>query len=272
MIRQLYLSADVSKCLTAPALRAQWLRRVRAQRLWFAGLMLALVSQTIATTPANAAAVTSPTAGQQILQAVEQSLLQRVREDHPEVPAEQITTSITVNDATANLEPCPAPVLVDWRGTSLSNRLTPRVACEGLGWQVYVPVELTVNIPVVVTARSLSRGQRLVPADLSLAMADVSALRHGHYDSPSDLTGYEVARNLTKGTVVTPYIAKPPVMIERGDRVIIIATGTGLSVQTEGEALREGSAGQQIPVRNLTSRQTIHAYVRSKGVVEIPGR
>lgn len=266
MIRQLYLSADVSECLTAPARSGQWSGRVKVAGLWLAGLMMALTGQASQATSADT------TAGQQILQAVEQSLMQRVREDYPEVPSGQITTQVTVNDATANLTPCPAPLLVDWRGNSLSNRLTPRVACDELGWQVYVPVSLTVNIPVVVTARSLSRGQRLVPTDLSLAMTDVSTLRHGHYLNPTELTGYEIARNLAQGTVVTPFIAKPPIMIERGDRVIIIATGAGLSVQTEGEALREGSAGQQIPVRNLSSRQTIHAYVKSKGVVEIPAR
>lgn len=269
MIRHLYLSADVPECLTGRNRLARQLCGGPASRAWFAGLILTLAS--LATT-ANAAETGDSAAGQQIYKAVEQTLLQRVREDHPDVPAGHITTSITVNDATANLDPCPEPVRVDWRGSSLSSRLTPRVSCEDLGWQVYIPVGLTVNVPVVVTARSLSRGQRLAPADLSMAMTDVSTLRHGHYDSPTELAGYEVARNLTKGTVVTPYVAKPPVMIERGDRVIIVATGAGLSVQTEGEALREGAEGQQIPVRNLSSRQTIHAYVISKGVVEIPAR
>lgn len=269
MIRHLYLSADVPECLIGRGWLAHWLCREQISRAWFAGLTLALTSLA---TAANSAETVDSTAGQQIYQAVEQSLLQRVREDHPDVPAEQITTSITVNDATANLEPCPQPVRVDWRGSSLSSRLTPRVACEDLGWQVYIPVGLTVSVPVVVTARSVSRGQRLAPADLSMALTDVSTLRQGHYVNPAELAGYEVARNLTKGTVVTPYIANPPVMIERGDRVIIVATGAGLSVQTEGEALRDGSEGQQIPVRNLSSRQTIHAYVKSKGVVEIPTR
>lgn len=264
MIRQLYLSAGVPEGLASGG---HWLRQ--HQGLAVAALMLLLAGLAL---PVHATGAAKETTGQQIFRAVKQSLLERVRQDHPGVPDEQISSSITVNDATANLTPCPAPLLVDWRGGSLANRLTPRVACEHLGWQVYIPVQLTVNVPVVVAARSLSRGQRLAPADLSLAMADVSTLRQGHYTNPSELAGYEVARNLTQGTVVTPYVAKPPVMIERGDRVIILATGSGLSVQTEGEALREGSEGQQIPVRNLSSRQTIHAYVKSRGVVEIPAR
>lgn len=266
MIRHLYLSADVSEGLTGQDRSDLASRAVGKPGITIAGVILTIAS--LACT-ANATETINLTAGQQITQVLEQSLLERVRNDHPNVPDEQILTTITVNDATANLAPCPAPLQVDWRGSSLSNRLTPRVACESLGWQVYIPVGLTVNVPVVVTARSLSRGQRLSPADMSLAMTDVSSLRHGHYSSAAELSGYEVARNLTQGTVITPYVAKPPVMIERGDRVIIYATGAGLSVQTEGEALREGSQGQQIPVRNLSSRQTIHAYVKSKGVVEI---
>lgn len=266
MNRQLYLSADVSEGLTARDRTGQALSFLAKPGIRLAGLILTIASLALT---ANATETVSQTAGQQIAQAVEQSLLQRVREDHPNVPDDQISTSITVNDATANLAPCPAPLLVDWRGSSLSSRLTPRVACESLSWQVYIPVGLTVKVPVVVSARSLSRGQRLSSSDVSLAMTDVSALRQGHYSSAAEVAGYEVARNLTQGTVITPFVAKPPVMIERGDRVIIFATGAGLSVQTEGEALREGSEGQQIPVRNLSSRQTIHAYVKSKGVVEI---
>ncbi|WP_028671855.1 flagellar basal body P-ring formation chaperone FlgA [Saccharospirillum impatiens] len=269
MLVHLYLSADVSECLTGRSQSTLRSHRLKIPGALIAGLLLTLTGLT---TLAHSAETIGQEAGQQIVEAVEQSLLQRVREDHPDVPSEHISTSITVNDATANLALCPAPLLVDWRGSSLSSRLTPRVACQELGWQVYLPVGLTVKVPVVVTARSISRGQRLTPADLSLALTDLSTLRQGHYTRSSELTGYEVARNLTQGTVVTPFVAKPPVMIERGDRVIIVATGTGLSVQTEGEALRDGTQGQQIPVINLSSRQTIHAYVKSKGVVEIPGR
>jgi flagella basal body P-ring formation protein FlgA len=267
MIRPFQLSAGVSEGLVARS----YIGRLPGRAL--VGLMLLLtVSATQAgqSDQASAAGAQTQSTASQIVQAVEQSLQQRIQEDHPDVPAEHRSTSISVNDASANLPLCPLPLLVDWRGSSLSNRLTPRVACETLGWQVYLPVSLTIEVPVVVSARSLSRGQRLTSTDLTLALTDIATLRQGHYSTIEELAGYEVARNLTKGTVVTPFIAKPPVMIKRGDRVIIVATGSGLSVQTEGEALRDGTAGNQIPVRNLTSRQTIHAYVKSKGVVEIP--
>jgi flagella basal body P-ring formation protein FlgA len=206
----------------------------------------------------------------QITQAVQVALWQRIGQDYPDVPDEQITTQIQVNDAAGSLPACPAPLLVDWRGGSLSNRITPRVSCDELGWQIYLPISLTIEVPVVVSSRSLSRGQQLTSADLSLALTDLATLRHGHYASIATVTGYELARNLAPGTVITPVIARPPIMIKRGDRVIIVASGSGLAVQTEGEALRDGAAGSQIPVRNLTSRQTVHAYVKSRGVVEIP--
>jgi flagella basal body P-ring formation protein FlgA len=267
MIRPFQLSAGIPEGLVTCSDSGR-----RASRALVGLMLLLTMSVTKAEQSDGASAVGTPaqSTADQIVNAVEQSLQQRIQNDHPDVPPEHRSTSISVNDASANLPLCPEPLLVDWRGSSLSNRLTPRVACETLGWQVYLPVSLTIEVPVAVSARSLSRGQRLTPNDLTLAMTDIATLRQGHYSTTSELSGYEVARNLTKGTVITPFVAKPPVMIKRGDRVIIVATGSGLSVQTEGEAMRDGSAGNQIPVRNLTSRQTIYAYVKSKGVVEIP--
>lgn len=209
------------------------------------------------------------TAEEQIARAIDNDMTRQIRQRHPELAEEYYQVEFQLRTVTETLTPCETPVHVDWRGQSLAGRQTARVYCQELGWQLYVPVTVSIRMPVVVSAGSLSRGHRLTEADMKLHSHDIGSLRMGYYDSESELVGYELARNLNPGDVITAYVATPPVMVERGDRVLIIATSGGLSVRTLGEALKQGHAGQQIPVRNLNSRKIIHAYIKEKGVVEI---
>lgn len=206
----------------------------------------------------------------QIEQALDASLADRIRQRYPSVEDDQYRAEYRLQSAVRTLQHCSATIEVDWRDQTLSGRQTPRVQCPSEGWQIYVPVTIEIRMPVVVSAGSLSRGQRLTESDLELSVRDIGSLRMGYFDSARDLVGYEIARNLNPGEVITAHLAEPPMMIEKGDRVVIIATGGGLSVRTQGEALRDGRSGRQIPVRNLNSRKIVHAYVKRPGVVEIP--
>ena len=220
--------------------------------------------------PAQALPSTTASTAAQIDAALTEHTWARLHQHYPDLEDDAFRFDFELPSATASLTPCPDPIDIDWRGQTLAGRQTPKVSCDTLGWQLYVPIDLAIHRPVVVAAGSLSRGQRLAASDLTLRTLDIGTLRLGYFDSIESLEGYEVARPVKPGHVITPHMADPPVMIQRGDRVVIIATTeNGLSVRTLGEALRDGPSGEQIPVRNLTSRKVVHAYVKSKGVVEI---
>lgn len=212
------------------------------------------------------------TALTQIRAALNSALVDKLTQRHPDVPVDDARFDFQLQAVAGNLAPCPSTVEVDWRGQELSGRLTPRVSCAGEGWQLYVPVTVAIHLPVVITTANLERGHRLTPADLSLKSVDIATLRQGYFESANALLGYQLARNVTSGQVVTPYMAEAPTLVDRGDRVYILARVGALSVRTLGEALRDGRAGEQIPVRNLRSGETVHAYIKDRGVVEIAGR
>ncbi|MHA7879489.1 MAG: flagellar basal body P-ring formation chaperone FlgA [Saccharospirillum sp.] len=196
-------------------------------------------------------------------------LEQRVSQSYPDIQPQDYDYDIQVQSAVASLEHCPQSPAVDWRNQALDSRLTPRIRCEPLGWQVFVPITLSIRQPVVVAASALSRGQSLSVADLALRSEDIGSLRMGYYHRPEDLKGFQVARNLRQGDVIHPYVVEAPTLIKRGDRVVILAESGGLTVRALGEALRDGEAGRQIPVRNLNSGSVVHAYIRERGVVAI---
>lgn len=215
-------------------------------------------------------AATEVDATTQIETTLDDEIHARLTRHYPDVSADSIQFDYDLPGATDTFAPCSETLRIDWRGQSMAGRQTPKISCPAEGWQLYVPVSLAIHRPVVVAADSLSRGQRLNASDLRLKTLDIGTLRLGYFDSIEALSGYEVARPIQPGDVITPYMAEPPLMIERGDRVVIIATTAGgLSVRTLGEALRDGRSGEQIPVRNQQSRKVVHAYVKSQGVVEI---
>lgn len=220
----------------------------------------------------GAASVGAATAESQITDALNAALAAKISQQHPDLDAGQGEFDFQVQAVAGNLAPCSNGIDVDWRGQELGGRLTPRVSCDSEGWQLYVPVSVAIRVPVVVTAANLDRGHRLRASDLRLQQEDIASLRQGYFETPQQLIGYQLARNLTSGQVITPYSAEPPMLVDRGDRVVIIAHSGALSVRTLGQAMREGRAGEQIPVRNLRSGETIHAYIKERGVVETAGR
>ncbi|WP_162824627.1 flagellar basal body P-ring formation chaperone FlgA [Saccharospirillum mangrovi] len=215
---------------------------------------------------------TADLAQTQISDALNAALVDKLHQRHPDLDADDGQFEFQLQAVAGNLAPCTSGVDVDWRGQELGGRLTPRVSCDAEGWQLYVPVTVAIHLPVVVTSGNLDRGHRLTAADLRLQSIDIASLRQGYFESADDLLGYQLARNVNAGQVVTPYLAEPPMLVDRGDRVYILAKSGPLSVRTLGEALRQGRAGEQIPVRNLSSGETIHAYIIERGVVETASR
>ncbi|MCS7167839.1 MAG: flagellar basal body P-ring formation chaperone FlgA [Gemmatales bacterium] len=59
------------------------------------------------------------------------------------------------------------------------------------------------------------------------------------------------------------------VIVRKGDFVRLVARVGPLEVSTRGEALADGKLGQIIPVRNLDSKQTVHARVTRPAVCQV---
>ena len=64
-------------------------------------------------------------------------------------------------------------------------------------------------------------------------------------------------------------ISDPVVLIKKGDLVRLMARVGPLEISTRGEALADGRLGQIIPVRNVDSKQTVHARVIKPATVKV---
>ncbi|MGD2119595.1 MAG: flagellar basal body P-ring formation chaperone FlgA [Chromatiales bacterium] len=154
--------------------------------------------------------------------------------------------------------------------TRPSGSTTIGVRCDGnTPWKLYVPVTIQVLKNIVVLKQPVSRNAILRKADLHLLEKDISDLYRGYYTRIDQLAGKHAKRAMKSGTVITPSQVKNPLAVKRGSVVTILADLNGIQVRMKGKALKSGSAGDWIKVRNLSSDRTIEGQILSAGVIQV---
>lgn len=182
-----------------------------------------------------------------------------------------------VDIALANLDPrlqipaCSTPLLAEVRSHNPNGgRVTVRVTCQGESpWTRHIAATVDIFQQVVVASTSLSRGTRLALTDLMLEEQNVSQLRGRVYSSTDLLIDMELQRSLTAGTPLTDALIQEPVLIQRGETVVLTATRGSVSIRQTATAMQDGRKGQQISVRNNSSERTIRAVVTGTGEADV---
>lgn len=146
-------------------------------------------------------------------------------------------------------------------------RISVGVRCNGPSpWTIYNPVNLKVYQHVIALRQQVRRGEILNRQHLQLQKVELSRTRQGYYTDMQALLDLQVTRNLTAGTVLLQKHVTEPLMVARGQKVIISADGTAMKIQMAGLALMDGVLGQRIRVKNEKSQRIV------EGVVSQPGR
>ncbi len=149
-------------------------------------------------------------------------------------------------------------------------RVTVSVRCEGsTPWSIYVPAQVRLFREVIVVARPLRRGAVVTSDDYNLVEREVGLLNQGYLTDPAQAEGFKLTRAVVADLVLAPVHLETAEVIRKGDQVVITARSSSISVRMPGEALSDGSPGQQIRVRNLQSKRVVKARVVGPGQVEV---
>lgn len=160
---------------------------------------------------------------------------------------------------------CPNPLETSSSSHNGSaSHITVLVKCQADNWKLYVPVKLTLTIPMVTAATQLGRGQIITSQNTSISMEDMLRFRRQGFSNPDMLLGAKLKRSLQVGDVITQ---NDVCIICRNDTVIIHAGFGGMSITTKGTALSDGILGEQIKVKNNKSNRIIDAKVSGVGKV-----
>ncbi|WP_395344379.1 flagellar basal body P-ring formation chaperone FlgA [Ningiella sp. W23] len=147
----------------------------------------------------------------------------------------------------------------------LSN-ISVKVSCPHLNWFTFVNASVVTIQKVVVSADTLSPGALLTSQNIALADVSKNSLRGSAFRSVEEISGARLKRRVRPGTVIN---ASMLCFVCKGDRVTISAIAGGLSIQVYGIAEQDGTLGDTIAVRNISSDKRIVATVASTDRVTI---
>jgi flagella basal body P-ring formation protein FlgA len=128
---------------------------------------------------------------------------------------------------------------------------------------VNVPVAVAIRPFVVAAARPLARGTILEPDDLEMQPAAHDADDAKTFAATADVLGAELTRAVAPGQRLVDTDIRRPVVVRRGETILVESRSQGVRVRMEARAGDDGSTGDTIPVESTLNRQRF--YVRITG-------
>ena len=185
-------------------------------------------------------------------------------------PETRADYQVWLSPAVAHLPPCQQAVRYQAGGQYRQpwGRRPYLVECTEPAWQLRARVEVTLMLPVWVTAQEIQKGQTIGPGDLLEKSLDVSRLQRGFVPSSESLVGSKSTRHLRMGQLIGELDLQLAWAVRVGEGVLIRAGQPGFSATTRGTALTNAAIGEGVRVRNLSSGKEIQAWVIDRGEVE----
>lgn len=137
------------------------------------------------------------------------------------------------------------------------------------GWTAYLAVTVSVSGRYLVSARKINRGQIMTAGDFEPRVGELTELPASVLTDPQRVLGQRAKVSLAaRQALRADHLQQTPV-IRQGDRVRVVARGSGFSAAAEGVALNNAGAGEPIKVR-IANGKTLHGIARQAGEVELP--
>ncbi|MGE3775335.1 MAG: flagellar basal body P-ring formation chaperone FlgA [Gammaproteobacteria bacterium] len=155
-------------------------------------------------------------------------------------------------------------------GGRTSGHTSVGVRCEGdTPWTLFVPALVRRAQDLVVAARPIARGTTLSAADLTTVTRLLPSAPAGVLESPDFALGRVAMRDIAAGTTLNANQLKAPQLVRRGQAVTLSLASGPVAVRVAGTALKDGTLGERIPVRNVNSKRVVEGVILADGVVEV---
>lgn len=192
-------------------------------------------------------------------------LIQRVQGFlYEQANAEEVV--IEVQAPSAHLPRCESPdPFLTRPDAPVVGRVSVGVRCGEGGRQVrYLQAEVGVIASYPVTTEDLAPGTVLTEAHLTHRQGNLADLPRQAVHDATPLVGQQARRSIRAGSPLQPQYFQARALVERGQPVVVEATGPSFRVTREGEAMEPGALGESIRVR-FGQRETLQARVVGAG-------
>ncbi|WP_394252512.1 flagellar basal body P-ring formation chaperone FlgA [Vibrio profundi] len=193
--------------------------------------------------------------------AAEQHILDTVEQPFG---GELVITAANI-DSRIKATDCPIPLETSASTTKATrSSITVLVQCIPDEWRIYVPVRLSMSVPLVTANRSIVRGEIIGQYDVTMTMIELKRFRREGFSLPEQVVGAKAKKNIRPGNVIE---RGDVCVVCRNEKVVIQAVKGGMTITTKGTALSDASAGDQVRVKNDKSQRIIEGIVT--GISEV---
>jgi len=144
------------------------------------------------------------------------------------------------------------------------------VTVERKPWKTFqVVADISATVEALVLTRSIKTDEVIEAGDLKTLKVRVLQLNHPFVTNRDEVIGRSAVRPLPPDTPLRSAFVKLPLVVKKGDRVMIEVRRGGLSIQTYGITKSSGQVGQTIMVANLDSGRELRAKVVAPSLVQV---
>ncbi len=152
-------------------------------------------------------------------------------------------------------------------GASLMGKTSIGVRCNGKpGWSIFVQASIKVSADMLVANRPMPQNTVLSASDFSLQNGELG--QPGILTDPAQAIGKTLKFAIGAGQVLRQDMLRSPFVVFQGKTADVRVRGESFTVRASGQALNNGSAGENVQVR-MPSGQVVSGTVASDGIVEV---
>jgi len=150
------------------------------------------------------------------------------------------------------------------------NFLIGKIMADGKFFRQFsLNAKTTAFVNVVRAVRPIKRGEIISEELVSVEQVKTIRPLRNTVSRVEDILGKEATRNLQMGRNISFNFIKTPPLVDRGDRIMIVAQKGAMKITTPGMARQKGTKDSMIPVMNLQSKKIVYARVVDKNTVEV---
>ena len=162
----------------------------------------------------------------------------------------QVTVAVGAIDPRLNLAACPAPQAFFSPGARAGGKTTVGVRCTApAAWTLYVQASVTVMGDYVASAAPLVQGQEIEERQLVVLQGDLTSLPAGVATDVSQVIGRSTNASLPPGTPLRLDTLRSKPVVQPGQLVRLVSSGSGFSVSAEARAMSTATDGQVVRVK-----------------------
>ncbi|WP_339057173.1 flagellar basal body P-ring formation chaperone FlgA [Candidatus Regiella endosymbiont of Tuberolachnus salignus] len=167
---------------------------------------------------------------------------------------------------------CKTPLQLAGSGSGRNDlaRFRYIVRCEDeRRWEIAVTVKPEIHLPIWIANKVIERGTKISQEDIVLHKHNISTISDHYITDANQIIGLMVKRRVHDRQPLSLSHLEQPILVTRGQQVVMIAEEEGVVAQMLGQVLKNGRKGERIKVRNLSSGKIIEAVVNDLGVVKM---